>query len=351
MKKFLFSISIILLCVCLVGCGNQTDKTLSELSTQLDKTANTVSSFASVTPSEISFDNSNDSAELYEQSEQTQSALIDGQYYKAQILEKTAQIKTKLSKDVNLSNSQKSALKEHILTLEKYTKSINESKRDMENSVKNLPALKRNINKNKRSLQAKLNKLSCNENLREAYYQNLLNTLDNIENCLEDSEAEISETETPQKESEFKKNIDTYRPVERKQRSVKDTQPVRNIDTYGPRTRNIDSFRNPYGYGINSPYNNGYSGMPYNMPYNIPYNNPYGFGPYNNFANPYNGLNSNNINRLDYEKQTMTIEKSEDKDESEEAITATAINKDIKNIKRKTNDLIEDTQEGIVVAH
>ena len=237
MKKFLFSISIILLCVCLVGCGNQTDETLSELSTQLDKTANTVSSFASVTPSEISFDNSNDSAELYEQSEQTQSALLDGQYYKAQILEKTAQIKTKLSKDVNLSNSQKSALKEHILTLEKYTKSIDESKRDMENSVKNLPALKRNINKNKRSLQAKLNKLSCNENLREAYYQNLLNTLDNIENCLEDSEAQTSETETPQKESEFKKNIDTYRPIERKQRSVKDTQPVRNIDTYGPRTR------------------------------------------------------------------------------------------------------------------
>ncbi len=355
MKKFLFSLSILVLCICLVGCASQSDQTISQLSSQLDKTSNTISSFASVAPSEISFDNSVEASDLQEQSEQTQSALLDGQYYKAQILEKTAQIKAKLSKDVNLSAPQRNALKEHILTLEKYTKSIDESKKDMDLSVKYFPNLKRDTSKNKQNLQAKLNQLSCNENLRTAYYQNLLNTLDNIENCLDSAEIQSTENETPKTENNIRKNIDTYRPIERPIKTPTDTQPTRNIDTYGPRTRNIDTFRQPYGYGM---YPNGY-GMPFAQPYNMPYNMPYGYGGYNNFTNPYNGLNSNNINRLDYEKQTMTIEKSEDNnqisedsnDVNEESVTTSAINKEIKNIKKYIDKKAEQVQEGIAVAH
>ena len=339
MKKFLFSISILVLCLCLVGCGSQTDTTISQLSSQLDKTSNTISSFASVSPSEISLDNSIDSSELQDQSEQTQSALLDGQYYKAQILEKTAQIKSKLSKDINLSTQQRNALREHVLTLEKYTKSIDDSKRDMDLSVKYFPNLKRDTKKNKESLKAKLNQLSCNENLRTAYYQNLLNTLDSIENCINSAETEPEQTESVNNERKIIKNIDTYKPIIKEKRAPIDNQPERNIDTYGPRTRNIDTFRQPY-------YPNGY-GMPYNMPYNM----PYGYGGFNNFTNPYNGLNSNNINRLDYEKQTMTIEKAEDKNEDEEIVATSAINKEIKNINKEINKKIDDEKEQIVVMH
>ena len=338
MKKILLGVTALTLCACLTACGtSQTDSAATNLSKGLDNTSNIIASMRSVNPSDISISNTSADEDLRATSEQTQQSLLDEQYYKAEILEKTAQIKKKLDGDVKLSSSQSTALNDLVDSLNKYSNLVKTSQGEMSGSARAVSTLKKSPLKNRERIGAKLNRLSCNSNLRSAYYENLIDTLDEIELCLniddqtqnirsyeeeeikqdssdsaDESRAQNDEEKTTDtKKHGLRKNIDTYRPKEQitRKRARKTNRFDRyNSDTYGPARRNIDTYRNPnYGtpYG-NAPFgNNQYGYAPY-APYgNHPYaNNQYGFYPngmYGNRANsPAGGAyGSNDFNRAE----------------------------------------------------
>lgn len=343
MKKLLLGLTAITLCVCLSACGNsQSDTTLTSLNNQLDETSNAISNVKTINPTDIAITQNmiestatNDS--LYNNSVNTQQSLLNEEYYKTDILAKTAQIKKCLAEKISLSKSQVSAVKELTNSLNKYTNSIVYSKSEMNNAVKSISSLKKDVEKNADKINAKLNRVACNSNARSSYYENLLKTLGEIENCLclDNSQTEeVEENNTNQTENETQnttkkgltKNIDTYSNdiIKNEDETDENEQPennqncpcpncpcpqngtmignnnfynrynrfnpARNTDTYGPTYRNIDTYG---GNGYYGNFGNNYYG-------NGMYGNGYGYGNMYG-ANGVNGMypyNSNNFNRV-----------------------------------------------------
>ena len=231
MKKFFIGMTGIALCLCLTACGKTSaPSSVANLSNQLDSTANALSSISSVSPTEISLSGSNKNNELYINSQLTQQSLINEQYYKTEILDRTATIKNKLE-DITLSKMQKSAINDLTNTLNKYTNAIQNSKYEMSSSAKAISSMKKNTTKNEEKLKAKYNRLACNSNMRSAYYENILSTLDEIEDCLklscknceQPTECDSDENCTTQAKQTIKKNIDTYQKNDEQKSSNEDT--------------------------------------------------------------------------------------------------------------------------------
>ena len=300
MKKIFIAITATTLAFVLAGCGAES-ATITDLSNQLDKTSHTISSFETTNPATITLQNaSQHTASL---SNHTRQALIDEEYYKTDILDKTSQIKQSLSQNQTLSKAQSSALGDYISNLQSYTNSAKQLHDKVAETTKSISSLKKDSTKNKNRIEAKLTTLANNSNARASYYENILHTLDEIDACIN---ADSFDTKTTQPENT---QNDTTKPSasENSDKSTDndckdcDSTPTdtteeyqsrydkfaqkRNIDTYGPTRRNIDT----YGYyNRYFPYNqNGY--MPYNN--QMAPNNPYGYG----WSNPY--FNSNNFNR------------------------------------------------------
>ena len=296
MKKIILGITAITLCICLSACGKGASATaITSLSNQLDTTSNTISEMSTISPAEINIEEDK-SQDLSLSSKETQSSLLNEQYYRAEILEKTTQIKEKMSKDVKLSKNETAALKDLVLSLNKYTDFIANSKGEMQNSAKSISTMKKDVNKNKEKLGAKINRLACNSNIRSAYYENILQTLDQIETFFEDTEG-LEETKTESRTS-LPKNIDTYRNEEEQESTLPPEtlptrnnfgygrwnrfNPMRNTDTYGPTLRNIDGYNGMYGYNNGFGYP-GYYGRPM-MPMGP--NGAYGSNYYNRATSP-----------------------------------------------------------------
>ncbi len=348
MKKFFIGMTGIALCLCLTACGKSSNpSSISGLSNQLDSTANALTSISTISPSQIDLSNT-DKTTLCEDSRMTMQALLNEQYYKTEILDRTATLKNNLG-EITLSKAQKSALGDLTNTLNKYTNSIVNTKYEMTSSAKSISSLKKDTSKNEEKLRAKYNRLACNSNMRSAYYENILNTLDEIEDCLNlncpscnkpnnqiqqeqnpaDDLKDVADdnkiVENKNSKALLKKNIDTYQNkndinesenIENEILPERNTRrhfyhnpnrtntvynrferfnPTRNTDTYGPNRRNIDSFG---GYGYNGGYGfNNYGGYGFNGIAQGPYrngmmpfgNNNYGYG--NNF---YAGSNYGN---------------------------------------------------------
>lgn len=404
MKKFIIGMTGIALCVCLTACGtSNTTSSISSLSNQLDSTANAVSSVSTISPSDIGISNESKNEDIYNNSQMTQRSLLNEQYYKTEILDKTAKIKNQLS-DITLSKMQKSAIKDLTSTLNKYTSSVTNTKHEMNSSAKAISSMKKNVSKNEDKLYAKYNRLACNSNIRSAYYENILNTLDEIERCLnldcencapqdQEQQNNTSEETSDQKQTKslLTKNIDTYNnnttdedstdenttqtPEPRKNRNNYANNPYsynrnynrlnrfnssRNTDTYGPNYRNIDTYGgnryNGYnGYNGFNGYRNGFA------PYG---NNGYGYGN-NGFGygnNYYAG--SNNGNRLtapvpmppatfanaeqEPEKRLETYEKVNPDNTVEKIETENAKSENVKeDIKDIANDTLDKAKDKI----
>ena len=333
MKKIFLGITAVALTLTLAACGTSgSSAAITSLSNQLDETSNTVSNMQTVNTSDISLAKSLESDGLLASTRNTQQALLNEELYKTDILEKTAELKSSLSKDLKLSKAQISAVKDLTTNLAKYTNSVSYSKSELSNTVKSISSLKKNVAKNSDRISAKLNRLACNSNSRSAYYENILNTLEELENIL----PEASGTETNETTQTKTKNIDTYaiEPQNAENSETADNadnsettddtenqtncpncqqypinnpnyringanryfnrfNPNRNTDTYGPTLRNIDT------YGINS-YNYGYgnAGYGYENPYNYGgfYGNGGAFGNGGFYGNRF--YNSNNFNRM-----------------------------------------------------
>lgn len=310
MKKIILGSLAVAMCFTVTACGtSQGNATVTSLGNQLDQTANTISSVETVSPTELTLsevmneEESKDSCKhsLHDNMLLAQQSLLNEEYYKMDILNKTSKIKNKLSKDVKLSKAQANAVKELTSNLTKYTNSVGYTRNELKNTVKSISSLKKNTDKNSDKINAKLNKLACNSNTRACYYQNILNTLNQIENFIgideDDTNSQDSTTETPnnlenetnstepQNKSGLPKNIDTYLPSTNQTcpkcgNEITDAQNNKTCPNCGA------ELVTPIPV---TPYNN----MPYNTPYNAPYNtpyNPYNSNNFNPYANNYGGM-------------------------------------------------------------
>lgn len=334
MKKIILAATSLCLCLCLVACGKVTNETtLTSLANQLDRTSASISEVGTISPTNISVDESK-SKELFSESKQTQDFLLAEQYYRTKILEKTAKIKHKLSYDVKLSRQESSGLKDLILSLNKYTDLVDKTKGEMTTSARSISTLKKDVSKNERRLGAKINRLICNSNMRSAYYENILQTLDEVDSYFEDSEEQPVQQETADVEV-TKTGIEED---DDKTRTFPNLP--RNIDTYGPRLRNIDNFYGGYGRM--------YGGYGYNMPYGYNYGRPmppmgpngmYGSNYYNRMTTPQFGAMPVNTENEEEDEHCKDCSSAE----NDEIVSATA-HKLIKMPKHTDDD-------KVVVAH
>ncbi len=312
MKKFFLGALALTMCVALTACGSaKPDATISSLSTQLDNTANIVSKVQTISPTDIS---TNDMSQFSTMSaESARGSLANEEYYKMDILNKTAKIKNGLS-GLKLSKAQASAIRDLTDNLTKYTNSVSNSKSELSSTVKSISSMKKNYNKNQDKINAKLNRLANNSNARVSYYQNILNTLDQIEQYIQPSQDEKSLGYNIADVEDVVDDTNQEQEKEDKQVTHKRHNMKRNIDTYLPQTtcpecgkeingkvcpncgktvvipERVHQTDNRLNNGV-APINYGYGNGAMPM-----YNGYYGYnGNFMNPANPY-GFNSNNIN-------------------------------------------------------
>ena len=324
-NKIILGTLSLLLCVTMAGCSSSTSTmTKTNLSSQLDKTNNSIATIRSVNASDVEIDNEKlDSIDNEQRCEQFKNNIMRAQatletenFYKNEIQRKTAIIKKHLQKeDLKLKKGELNALKDLTANLSNYNDNVARSSNEFNATYRNYNTMKKSASRNIDRVNAKLNKITCNSNTRCSYYINILNTLQDMEEILgiedydyynmknelendlnsslennEKTEVETDKTnentQSDKKKWKLKKNIDTYRAEDSLEEQPVDTT-IRNTDTYAPFKRNIDTYR-PYGYGRyglangNYFYGNGY----------------YGMNRFNQGINPYNLYNANNYNRL-----------------------------------------------------
>lgn len=359
MKKILLGISAIGLSLVLTACGSSAnDAAINGLSKQLDDTSNTLADFSTVNPSDLSMSKSaldsiatKDTA-IYDNVIGTQQSLLNEEYYKADILSRTAKLKNCISKDLSLSKAQISAVKDLTNNLAKYTNSVSYTKNELDSAVKSVASMKKNTEKNADKISAKLSRIACNSNTRMAYYENIINTLNQLENyvCCENCETpdentdNSQESETQSTESTNTTNNEDSTNTDQNKQPAQRGLPI-NIDTYAPTNRNIDTiaYNNMYnqygnyarGYGYGAGYGvNGYGATPYGINGNG--YSAYGYGMRGYPAYGYNmAYNSNNINRANGAAVPV----------AEMQATSNVKNSKIKNEAKVADERIEDFEE------
>lgn len=308
MKKIFLGVMAVTLSLALTACGTSANSaTITNLGNQLDETANTVSNIQTVNPTDLNLtknmleamSSNTSNNKLYSNAYNTQQNLINEEYYKTDILKKTANIKNSLSKNIKLSKAQITAVKDLTSSLAKYTNSIAYTQGEMTNAIKSISSIKKNIDKNSDKINAKLNRLACNSNSRSSYYENLLNTLEQLETCLDieeesntqniqtmdnktDNSDNTSDT-TDNEQNDANNNIDTYHPGNKnhkKRKQCPDCQP---------------NYPSNYNENLNNAKN-------YNQYYNP---NAVNNGIYNNTAVPYGNV-YNRFNRFNPSRNTDT---------------------------------------------
>ena len=187
MKKLLLSSIAIGSCLLLVGCGTSTeDAAVTNLSNQIDRLNNVIanSSVVSTTSFDLSnYSNGNkDVSGIRNIYQKTSNAIKEQEFLKDQIRSKNAIIKNKLaSKDLKLGKDA-GAIKELANSLSKYTTKLTNTNNEYR---KTSSSLARMSNSNSSSeVGARLTRLSSCCDSRLCYYNNILNTLNQIESIL-----------------------------------------------------------------------------------------------------------------------------------------------------------------------
>lgn len=199
-SKIILGAVSLLLSVALTGCASNGETSAkTNLSSQLDKTSNSIATVKSVSMSDVNVDDEKLSAitdeakcqSLKNSLMRTQNTLQAEEYYKNEILGKTAVIKKYLQKeDLKLAKGELNALKDLTANLSNYNDNVARSSNEFNSTYRNYNTMKRGVARNVERVNAKLNKIACNSNMRCAYYINILNTLQNIEEVLGIDDAE-----------------------------------------------------------------------------------------------------------------------------------------------------------------
>lgn len=188
MKKLLLSAIALGSCFLLVGCGGTSEEaTITNLSNQIDKLNNVISNTKIIENKDIdvsNFSNGNDTGAIKNIYQKTASSLHEQENLKEKIKNKTAIIKTTLSsQNLQLGNNTK-ALQELSNSLSKYTSRLYSTNSEFKKVSQAVSNLKSNSNTTNTDLGAKLTRLSSCCDSRVCYYNNILNTLTQIQSIL-----------------------------------------------------------------------------------------------------------------------------------------------------------------------
>ena len=222
-NKVVLGAIVLLLCVATLGCNNSSNAMIkTNLSSQLDKTNNSIATVKSVSASDVELNNKTQitderkSANFQNTLARAQNSLEAERYLKGEIQHKTAFIKKYLQKeDLKLKRTELNALKDLTATLSAYNDNVARSSNEFNSTYRNYNTMKKGAFKNIDRVNAKLNKIASNSNARCAYYINILSTLDEMEGILgideeylgdlkENFELNSKQFETEEKSEEIK---------------------------------------------------------------------------------------------------------------------------------------------------
>ena len=273
MKKLLIFAGILATSLSVVGCsGTNESAVINRLSHQLDRTATTVNSINQDPSSDIAIENI---SRLFSDKASTSQIKVLSDAYQSsanaassarglsnKINRKIVNIKKSIAENLKLGNENTATINELTTSMQKYTSNLNKTKSEYKNAAKAI--YKIGEDNESEQLNVKLARLSCCVESRNCYMQNLLLTLENIENILNGLEADQNENE----------NIET---------SQNEYQ-----ENFEPQTNQNSQIQNQIPINQNYSYNNGYyPQQPYNPTttyygnangYNNAFNNPYGYG-------------------------------------------------------------------------
>lgn len=340
MKRIIVSTVCGLAALALVGCSSASEDTaIKNLSNQLDRVTNTVSSisdkqFDSILPQAQNYmvksQSNNYPSQPLQRTTQPVQTFTNGNWYlaaqiaqvqdsaytqtslKQTLLAQTATLKASLNSHVKLGKSEIKALNSLTNSISKYVTSLNNTKTDIASSVKSIKKLS-NLSENAEQSGAYLQSLNNHLEARMCYFRNLLNSINEAErivlgnctNCQYDEPQQPSSNGEPiyynyndyshnynfnERDTQTTSPAETSRISSGKEVSNKDKEnknkSIKNIDTYKPapvkqeneNNENVDTM--PEGYrNPQYGYNNGYYGERYG------YNNGY-YNRYNNGFNP-----------------------------------------------------------------
>lgn len=200
-NKVVLGVIVLLLCVTTLGCNNSSNAMIkTNLSSQLDKTNNSIATVKSVSASDVELNNKTQitderkSANFQNTLARAQNSLEAERYLKGEIQHKTAFIKKYLQKeDLKLKRTELNALKDLTATLSAYNDNVARSSNEFNSTYRNYNTMKKGAFKNIDRVNAKLNKIASNSNARCAYYINILSTLDEMEGILGIDEEYLSD--------------------------------------------------------------------------------------------------------------------------------------------------------------
>jgi len=303
-KKILITGLALSSCFLLASCGTSNeDAAIKSLANQIDKLNNVVANASTIDSNYINldgFNNGEDMGAIKNVYQKTTTSINNQNSYKDKVLSKTATIKKILSsKDLKVGNKNLKALRELSSTLSKYTTKLANTNNDYKKTAKSISKLKNNNQTTNSMLGAKLSRLSSCADSRSCYYNNILNTLTQIQNLL-NSGASVQNNIL---NNDYLNNYDFSNRTSIYDNSGNQIQGsyCENgvcYDQYGNVLNGVYFDSNGNCVSGNCAPNNGY----YNNSYNVNqisnnnpniYNNRYGNGNYNNgYANRrYNGFN------------------------------------------------------------
>lgn len=327
--KFVIIPSFVLCMLFLVGCNASSKNTFTTLSYNMNKVIDTINGIAPLNNNELIIDDFMDdenivriNIELQDLNIKTTDAMdsyflklsnlnnsiynvvqtnILVNNYKMQIVAKGYQVKSLSDQckidGINFEKSKLNAIEELNTLLMSNNNRVNLTKNEIKNNLCEISKIKKDYNSKTEQLNTRYQKLEGSLNTRLSYYQNMLNSLINIENILtnqnyvvdvEYDDNDIVTTQTTKEDEKsnkfFKKNIDTYENA-----GIPYIEFNRNQNyNYG----NYYAQQNPYLYG-----RNGMGMYGYGMPYGYGVGSPFGFG---------NGYIFPNINTFGIFKNTDT---------------------------------------------
>ena len=277
MKKLVLSTVCGLMCLTLVGCSSSSQsKAITDLSSQLERMQNTVSSISTsevydVTPMSYNYLSSSNNSDVAGRTstlmQNSQNALATHENLRNQINASCATLKATLGQKYNLSKNQKNAIKTLTSALSKYNTEISNKSAGIKNATQIIKKYKNYDNINADQLNVGYTALNNAMQERIALFSNVLSTIDQVESVLnnarqEDTTSQINQTKKV-------KNIDTYNPAgttEPQTVEYQNQMPANQNANYG--------YDQNYNYaGTNGYWNNGY------------WNNGYGYYR-NNGVNP-----------------------------------------------------------------
>lgn len=213
MKKFLLSISLIALCLCLVGCSNAQEDLSAKLDAHLNRLSATISSVQDIKNSEITYqaainqapsstrlnnpvvrenpdydntiafiDSSNKiDSTIYQDVLCTNDNLGSCKSQICELIEMLRSLSAKIKKgEIKLNDNQITGVNELLSNLAVNTNRISMSKNETNTEVGKVKSMLRDTGKNQAALNSRFIRLNNCLETRLTYYKNCLNVLNQI---------------------------------------------------------------------------------------------------------------------------------------------------------------------------